>query len=156
VRTQKGNGNLATAGTTPHTLDSAGVPSVGVTDIDDVHAVNDAFYAAHEDRDLDAMSAVWEQTERAVCIHPGWPILRGWDQVEEAWKRIFDGVGRNQFIITNKSTHVVGDMAWVTLEENLVDRGETYAVAATNVFVRREGEWKLIAHHGSTIHARVG
>ena len=47
-------------------------------------------------------------------------------------------------------------MGWVTLEENLVDRGETYALAATNVFVRTDGEWKLSAHHGSPIHARLG
>ena len=127
-----------------------------MSDIDEVHAVNDAFYAAHEARDIDVMSEVWEHTDRAVCVHPGWPILRGWNQVEQSWKGIFRGEGRSQFILTNTSTHVVGDMAWVTLEENLVDRGDTQAVAATNVFVRREGEWKLIAHHGSTIHARVG
>lgn len=127
-----------------------------VTDIDGVHAANDAFYAAHEARDIDAMSAVWEQTDRAVCIHPGWPILRGWDQIEESWQRIFDGAGRNQFIITNLATHVLGDMAWVTLEENLVDRGETHALAATNVYVCRDGDWKLIAHHGSQIYARLG
>lgn len=127
-----------------------------MTDIDDVHAANDAFYAAHENRDLDAMSAVWVQSDRTVCVHPGWPILRGWDAIKGSWQRIFDGVGRNQFIITNQSTHVIGDMAWVTLEENLVDRGETHALAATNVFVRRDGDWRLIAHHGSPINARVG
>jgi len=127
-----------------------------VTDIDQVQEANDAFYEAHEARSLEAMASVWEHTERAVCIHPGWPILRGWDQIEESWKRIFDGVGRNQFIITNSSTHAVGDIAWVTLEENLVDRGETSALAATNVFVRSDGEWKLSAHHGSPIHARLG
>ncbi len=127
-----------------------------MTDIDDVHAASDAFYAAHEERDLDAMSALWEQSARAVCVHPGWPILRGWAAVHESWRRIFEGVGRNQFIITNKSTHVIGDMAWMILEENLVDRGHTHALAATNVFVRRDAEWKLIAHHGSTINARVG
>lgn len=127
-----------------------------MTDIDQVQEANDAFYEAHEARSLEAMASVWEHTERAVCIHPGWPILRGWDQIEESWKRIFDGVGRNQFIITNSSTHAVGDIAWVTLEENLVDRGETSALAATNVFVRSDGEWKLSAHHGSPIHARLG
>ena len=127
-----------------------------MTQIDDVNAANDAFYAAHEARDITAMTAVWEHTDRVVCVHPGWPILRGWELVEEAWRRIFEGVGRNQFILTNTSTQLVGDMAWVTLEENLVDRGETFAVAATNVFVLVDGVWKMTAHHGSSIHARVG
>ena len=39
----------------------------------------------------------------------------------------------------------------VTLEENLVDRGETHAVAATNVFARTDGRWRLVAHHGSPV-----
>ncbi|MFK7919209.1 MAG: nuclear transport factor 2 family protein [Ilumatobacter sp.] len=127
-----------------------------MSEIDDVHAINQAFYAAHEARDLDAMADVWDHSDRAVCVHPGWPILRGWDQVEGSWRGIFAGAGRSQFILTNQSTHVMGDMAWVTLEENLVDVGNTFAVAATNVFVRHAGEWKLIAHHGSSIHAVLG
>ena len=44
--------------------------------IAEVELANATFYAAHEARDLDAMSAVWEHSPRAVCIHPGWPILR--------------------------------------------------------------------------------
>lgn len=127
-----------------------------MSEIDDVVAVNEFFYAAHEERDLEAMSRVWDQTDRAVCVHPGWPILRGWDQVEGSWRGIFAGGGRTQFILTNQSTHVVGEMAWLTLEENLMDGGETFAVAATNVFVQREGEWKIIAHHGSPINAVLG
>lgn len=126
-----------------------------MADIDGVLASNEAFYAAHEARDLDEMSRAWAHTDRAVCVHPGWPILRGWDTIEQSWKAIFAGAGRNQFIITNQSTHVVGDMAWVTLEENLVDLGGTAAVAATNVFVRDHGTWQLIAHHGSSINARI-
>lgn len=123
--------------------------------IDDVLAVNDTFYAAHEERDLDAMRAVWDHAERVVCVHPGWPILRGWPAVEESWRRIFDGAGRNQFILTNQSVDVGEDLAWVTLEENLVDRGETHAIAATNVFGRTVDGWRMVAHHGSPVLATL-
>ena len=58
---------------------------------DDVGAVNAAFYAAHEQQDLDAMRAVWDHGDDVVCVHPGWPILRGWELVEESWRRIFAG-----------------------------------------------------------------
>ncbi|NKB41865.1 MAG: DUF4440 domain-containing protein [Ilumatobacter sp.] len=124
--------------------------------IDEVLAANDAFYAAHEARDIDAMRVVWERTDRAVCVHPGWPILRGWPAVEESWRRIFSGVGRNQFILTNQSIEVGSNLAWVTLEENLVDRGETHAVAATNVFGFAAERWRLVAHHGSSVLAVLG
>jgi ketosteroid isomerase-like protein len=118
---------------------------------DEVRAANQAFYDAHEARDLAAMAAVWEQSERAVCTHPGWPILRGWPEIDESWKRIFSGPGRNQFIVTNDVVVVVGDVAWVTLDENLMDRAATGAIAATNVFVRTAEGWKLSVHHGSPI-----
>ena len=49
---------------------------------------------------------------------------------------------------------IEGDMAWLTLEENLVDTGATGTVAATNVFARTAGEWRMILHHGSPIVSR--
>jgi ketosteroid isomerase-like protein len=116
-----------------------------------VLAANAAFYDAHERRDLAAMRAVWEHGDRAVCIHPGWPILRGWPEIEESWRRIFDGPGRNQFILTNEVAHVAGDVAWVTLDENLVDRAATGTIAATNVFALRADGWRLVLHHGSPV-----
>lgn len=114
-------------------------------------AANRAFYDAHEARDLDAMRAVWEHSDHVVCVHPGWPILRTWPHVEESWRRIFAGPGRNQFILTNEAVAVHGDTAWVTLDENLVDSGGTGTVAATNLYVQRHDQWLLVAHHGSPV-----
>jgi hypothetical protein len=73
-----------------------------------VLAANQAFYNAHEARDLEAMTQVWEHSSRVACIHPGWPILRGWDNVMLSWEGIFRGSGRNQFILTNESHVVIG------------------------------------------------
>ena len=39
--------------------------------IDEVLVANLAFYEAHEQRDIEAMAAVWEHSDRVVCIHPG-------------------------------------------------------------------------------------
>lgn len=119
-----------------------------------VRAANQAFYDAHEARDLDAMRRLWEPSERVVCVHPGWPILRGIDDVIASWSSIFRGPGRNQFILTNDTVEIVGDAAWVTLDENLVDAGRAGTVAATNVFVRTDAGWSLVAHHGSPVMSR--
>lgn len=127
-----------------------------MTAVDDVRAANEAFYLAHEERDISAMYAVWEHADRVVCVHPGWPILRGWDGVVESWRRIFEGPGRNQFLLTNESIDVGTDLAWVTLEENLVDRDNVVAIAASNVFARTDDGWKLIAHHASPIMTTLG
>ena len=121
---------------------------------DDVLAANQAFYDAHEQRDIEAMRDVWEHSERVVCVHPGWPILRTWRLVEESWRRILEGPGRNQFIVTNDIVAVHGDLAWITLDENLVQGASTGTVAATNVFAHSDDGWKMILHHGSPVMTR--
>ena len=120
----------------------------------EVRAANQAFYDAHEGRDFEAMRAIWEHSDRTVCVHPGWPILRTWPIIEDSWRRILAGPGRNQFILTNEAVAIDGDFAWVTLDENLMDTNGTGTVAATNLFSRVAGEWKLIAHHGSPVMMR--
>lgn len=120
-----------------------------------VRDANQAFYDAHEARDLPAMAAVWHHTEDAVCIHPGWPILRGWPLVEDSWRRILHGPGRNQFIVTNDRVVVHGDVAWVTCDENLVQGGATGTVAATNIYRRTADGWRLTVHHGSPVMGRA-
>ncbi|MCU1390890.1 MAG: uncharacterized protein JWL72_4228 [Ilumatobacteraceae bacterium] len=117
----------------------------------EVLEINQAFYDAHEARDLAAMAAVWEHSDRSCCVHPGWPILRGWPLIEESWRRIFGGAGRNQFIITNEAVVADGDVAWVSLDENLVDGSVGGTIAATNVFVRTDGLWKMVLHQGSPV-----
>ena len=122
--------------------------------VDEVLGANAAFYEAFERRSLEAMASVWDHSDRVVCVHPGWPILRGWPVVEESWRQIFAGPGRNQFIVTNDTAVVAGDVAWVSLDENLVDRGATGTIAATNLFVRAGDAWRLVLHHGSPVSSR--
>lgn len=117
----------------------------------EVLTANAAFYDAHENRDLDAMRAAWDHGDDVVCVHPGWPILRGWPLVEESWRRILEGPGDNQFILTNQSVHVVGASAWVVNDENLMSSSGAGTVAATNVFRLVDGDWKLVLHHGSPV-----
>lgn len=117
-------------------------------------AANAAFYEAFESRDLDAMSDIWEHSDRAGCVHPGWAILTGWASVSASWFALFDGPQRLQFIVTDERVEVAGDLAWVTCNENLLDTGATQAVAATNVFVRAGDGWQLVHHHGSPVVQR--
>ena len=119
-----------------------------------VLAANTAFYDAFERRDLDAMSDIWEHSDRVACVHPGWSILHGWAAVSASWFALFDGPQRLQFIVTDVRAIVVGDVAWVTCNENLLDAGATQAVAATNLFERHGDRWSLLLHHGSPVVQR--
>lgn len=127
----------------------------GAIDVVAVRAANEAFYDAFERRDLDAMSDVWEHSDRVACVHPGWSILTGWGAVSASWYALFDGPQRLQFIVTDERIAVVGGLAWVTCNENLIDGGATQAVAATNVFARADGGWRLVHHHGSPVLQRT-
>lgn len=132
-------------------------PSAGHADPDDrraVSAANAAFYDAFERRDMDAMSDIWEHSDRVSCVHPGWSYLHGWGAVSASWFALFDGPQRLQFIVTDERIDVVGDLARVTCNENLLDTGSTQAVAATNLFVRSPGGWRLLHHHGSPVLSR--
>lgn len=129
--------------------------SLDNTDAAAVLAVNTAFYEAHEGRDMDAMAAVWHHDEQVMCVHPGWPILRGWADVCASWERILSGPGTNQFILTNASVTVVGNAAWVSVDENMISDSGTGVATATNIFARTPadngGEWKMVAHHAGPV-----
>jgi ketosteroid isomerase-like protein len=138
-----------------------------VTDVvDEVRAANAAFYSAFEARDLDAMADVWERSERASVTHPGWPRLSGWGRVAGSWDAIFRHTPYIQFVLTDERIDVVGDTAWVSLDENILQSAGAPAgdpggdaplagarVAATNVFVRDGRDWRLVVHHGSPVGA---
>lgn len=118
---------------------------------EDLLAANAAFYAAFEARDLDAMSELWLHEEHVVCTHPGWPSLRGWAAVGASWFALFQGDHSMQFILTNLSVNIRGDVGWVTVDENLISGPQASTVAAMNLFERVEGRWRLAAHVGTGV-----
>lgn len=117
-------------------------------------AANAAFYDAFEAADLDAMSDCWEHSDRVVCTHPGWSSLRGWAKVAASYYAIFSNPSRQQLILTEPHVTRTGDTAWVVVDENLLGPAMGHTVAALNVFVRHEGGWKIVVHHGSGVVAR--
>lgn len=118
---------------------------------DEVRAVNRRFYDAFEARDLNAMSDLWEHHDGVVCTHPGWRTLRGWAAVSASWFALFGNPGAMQFILTEEHVTVVGEVAWVTVDENLIAGDGGATVAALNLFRRTDGTWRMVAHHGSAV-----
>jgi ketosteroid isomerase-like protein len=120
-------------------------------DVDAVIAANRAFYDAFEARDIDAMSDLWEHGDDVVCTHPGWRPLHGWGAVAGSWFALFGSGSPIQFVLTDERVHGAGDLAWVTVEENLIGDGLGGTVAALNLFRRSGGQWRIVAHHGSPV-----
>jgi len=122
---------------------------------------NASFYRAFEEADFDAMSDLWEHSDRVACVHPGWASLHGWAEVSASWAALFGGGQRLQFILTDERVVVEGDVGWVGVDENLLTAdadgglGTTGTVAALNMFVRSGEGWRMVAHHGSPVAGRA-
>lgn len=131
--------------------------AIAADDVTGVLVANAAFYEAFEARDLDAMSDVWEHSERVSCTHPGWATLRGWGAVSGSFLVLFRSPGALQFILTNVAAVVAGDLAWVTVDENLLGDQGGGTIAALNLFARADGDgaWRMVVHQGSPVAAQA-
>ena len=122
-------------------------------DLKAVLAANDEFYGAFEAQDIDRMAACWSQDASVQCIHPGSDVIVGWPRISRSWTAIFVNSSAMQFFLTDVEVHVGGDVAVVTLAENILSGADLVAgkVLATNVFRRIDGRWRMVLHHGSPV-----
>jgi ketosteroid isomerase-like protein len=120
-----------------------------------VLAVNRRFYDAFEALDLEAMEACWERSDRASCLHPGGPWLRGWQDVRDGWEAILANTRYIEFEVADVRVDVLDPLAWVTCVERITTaaRGESQMaeVAATNIFVLDGTGWRMVLHHASPV-----
>lgn len=121
-------------------------------EIEAVAAANSHFYQSIESGDLDAVLDAWEHSARVQCTHPGWSIIRGWDEVGGSWAAIMQSEHVPQFVLTNEHIEIEGDLAWVTVDENLLG-GSAVTLSAINIFARDGEGWKMISHHASVVSA---
>ncbi len=119
----------------------------------EVLASNEAFYAAFNTRDMNAMDRLWAERAPVVCLHPGSTALHGRNQVIRSWRAILGSDGAPRVAIEGPRVVMLGDTAMVLCYERVTDpdTGTGAVLAATNVFVRESGEWRLVHHHSSAI-----
>ena len=122
---------------------------------DEVVEANARFYRAFEALDVAAMDEAWAHGEHVKCVHPGWPLLTGWDAVRESWARIFENTEEMRFTLSDVRASACGDLAWVTCTENIFSevqgRLAVTSVLATNLFERGPDGWRLVHHHASHV-----
>lgn len=93
------------------------------------------------------MDRVWGEGDHVQCIHPRLECIAGRTQVMESWRLIL-GAAQMTITLEDVRVHAGEDMAFVTCIE-VVDAGDSRGrVAATNVFEKQNGQWKLIHHQG--------
>lgn len=118
-----------------------------MTDRDAVLALNQAFYRAFSDRDYPAMDALWASRMPVSCIHPGWTALFGREAVMTGWGDVLNAPTGPVIRPRNERVMLYGDTAVVLCEEVLGNA----VLAATNLFVREDGAWRLVHHQAGPI-----
>jgi ketosteroid isomerase-like protein len=119
---------------------------------DDEQAVlqaNASFYAAFVGRDPAAMDDLWSRRAAVTCIHPGWNVLTGRDAVIESWDAILSNPEQPRIVAGGAQATLLGDTAIVICRE-LVSGNP---LAATNVFIREDGRWRLVHHQSGPVYA---
>jgi len=122
-----------------------------------VTAANEAFYRAFETLEIEEMEKVWLRASYIKCVHPGWPLLRGWGPIMTSWERIFANTFGMRFTLSDVHVEVSGSLGWVVLIEDLEARGydgvSRSEILTTNLFEKRDGQWFIVHHHASPILA---
>ena len=117
----------------------------------------------------DAQSAQWEAVANVMrdnakeaqtrfdarqapvtCIHPGWPLISGRDEVLRSWRANQRNPSAPAVLCYEEHATLYGEVAHVTCEEEL----ESGTLAAGNLFVREGGLWRLVHHQATPIHER--
>jgi ketosteroid isomerase-like protein len=129
-----------------------------------VLAANEAFYAAVEAGDLDALRAVWSDAEGSVCVHPGTAPIHGTPAVLRSWALVMASTDYIQFFLTDVEVTVADAVAAVTCTENVLTSTGAGAggqaadapfrggrARAVNAFTRVDGRWRMWLHQASPV-----
>ena len=127
---------------------------------------NRAFYRAFEELDYEAMRGCWEDDDSIRCVHPGAQMLLGREAVLGSWRAIFAGRPQVSFELADLEFRVLGAWGWVACEERLTARDDDepdparrmseFRAVATNLYLWREGRWRMVLHHASPLARRMG
>ena len=129
---------------------------------DNVKAVDDDFYKAFGQLDLESMGRIWASSDDVTAIQPDFDIpFAGKEQVMGSWQGIFGHNASLLVIGPSDAIHVAGDVAWsVGSYEFLAirrDTGNTVhlpEVLVTKIFEKQGGNWQLVHYHAHVGPAR--
>jgi ketosteroid isomerase-like protein len=113
---------------------------------------NERFYEAFAALDFKKMQCIWHSAPYVKCLHPGWHIISGFDEVMESWQLIFRNTFSMHFELEEVEAVVLGRIGIVTLREHLLTANHPtevparVALAATNIFELSDDGWKMILH----------
>ena len=119
-----------------------------LSDEDDVLAANERFYQAFNQKDQELMEEAWARAHPVTCVHPGWNLLEGREDVLDSWNSILKNPNQPRIVSGGATVSSFGDLALVLCRELVAGS----PLVATNVFVREDGSWRLLHHQSGPVY----
>lgn len=114
--------------------------------------VEDVYYDAIEEADLDKMMSVWADFDDIACLLPMLPMRLGTSAVRELWQRNFEQQVSIEITVHHLHWIEQGDIAIHLLEEVVMAPGSPQRpppIYACNIFLRDGYGWRLLQHINS-------
>lgn len=111
-----------------------------------------AFYTAFANANLEAMMAVWLESESVICVHPLGIKMAGRQAVHNGWAELFRAGANLRFRLADVSRTQDALLAVHVLQEFISVPGEPTErppMTATNIYQLTRDGWRMILHHAS-------
>ena len=92
--------------------------------------------------------------DHVQCLHPGAACIGGAEQVMQSWEIVFSGLPPGaglEIDVEQTRVHAADGWGFATCVEKVRSDDGVGTLAATNVFEKQAGEWKIVHHHAHGI-----
>jgi ketosteroid isomerase-like protein len=127
------------------------------TDVEGIHVATQSFIGAIAARDIDVMDRAWTHESYSSFIGPlSKTVVVGWEDVRKAWQMRFGQFDRVAISADKPHVHTDGKVGWAVGMESvelLRKDGKIIRFDAfvTNVFVKKDGRWLIVAHQATPV-----
>lgn len=114
--------------------------------------IEQQFYEALQQGDVERLMSVWADEEDICCVHPGGPRVVGAGAIRAAFEAILSngGIDARAEKVRRVQTHACAVHSVLEQIRLMTPEGPQSAwVIATNVYVKTALGWRLVAHHAS-------
>jgi uncharacterized protein (TIGR02246 family) len=116
---------------------------------DDIEA---QFYEALQQADIGKLMAVWSDDDDIVCVLPGGPRVVGPRAIRSSFEAVFAQGGipvRPEKVRRLSQPGVAIHHLLARVDVDTDEGAQTAWVVATNVYLKTDQGWRLVAHHAS-------
>ena len=113
--------------------------------------IEQQFYEALQQGNLDKLMAVWADEEEITCVHPGSPRIVGLAAIRASFESMLGNGPANVRPEHVRRVQTTGSAVHSVVERVQLPSGDGAIafVLATNVYLKTTQGWRLVAHHAS-------